>query len=139
MLPRLTALLLAALLLTGCASLARQVPAYPGQGQTAAQVTDDIALCTTWAESATEDPGRQAVIGSATGAVILGGVGAAIGAALYAILKLNPAEGAAIGATWGGIMGAAEGAGAAGESAAQRRRGAYAACMGARGYTVAAY
>jgi hypothetical protein len=73
------------------------------------------------------------------GAVILGGIGAAFGAALYAILHLDPGEGAAVGASLGGIMGASEGAGAASESSAQRRRGAYAACMGSRGYTVAAY
>lgn len=120
-----------------CAPLSRQVPAYPQHGQTAAQIETDIAACTTWAESATDDPGTSAVAGAVGGAVIVAGLGAAFGAVLYAILKLDPAEGAAVGASLGGIMGATEGAGAAGETAAQRQRGAYASCMETRGYRAA--
>jgi hypothetical protein len=82
--PHLVTLAAVGLLLTSCTSLARQVSAYPGQGQIARQIQADTAECTAWAESATDYPGQSAVTGAVVGGVILAGVSAA----LYAILHL---------------------------------------------------
>jgi hypothetical protein len=119
------------LLLTGCAPLSRRVPAYPAQSQTSAEVRVDTAACETWAK------GTAAATGAGVSDAVMAGIGTVAGAVISAAVRrpdpgpragVEPAE---------GLYGTVGGAGAAGESAAQRQRSAYAACMVTRGYAVA--
>jgi hypothetical protein len=120
----------------GCASVNQRVAAYPAHGQSWDQVQADQAHCRVWAEHSAADPVRSAAIGAGVGAVIVGGIGAAFGAILYAAAGMNPAEGAAIGGGLGAIVGAVEGAGGSAAGAEQQQERAYVACMTTRGYTV---
>jgi uncharacterized protein YceK len=133
---RIAVVLLILVLVSGCATVDRRVPAYPARGQTMEQVAADQAHCRTWAEHNTADPGSSAVGGGAVGAVVLGGLGAAAGAVIYAAMGLNPGEGAAFGAALGGITGAIGGAGSSAESSSIQQSKAYTSCMVTRGYTV---
>jgi hypothetical protein len=119
------------LLLSGCAPLSRQVPAYPARRQTSEEVRVDIAACEVWAK------GTAAGTGAVVGDAVMAGIGTVAGAAIYAAVGhpdlgpragVEPAE---------GLYGTAGRAGSAGESTAQRQRRAYSACMVTRGYAVA--
>jgi hypothetical protein len=119
------------LLLSGCAPLSRQVPAYPAQNQTSEEVGVDTVACEAWAK------GTAAATRAVVGGAVMAGIGTVAGAAIYSSVGhpdpgprggVKPAE---------GLYGTVGGAGSAGESAAQRQRRAYAACMVTRGYAVA--
>jgi hypothetical protein len=119
------------LLLTGCAPLSRQVPAYPAQSQTSEEVRVDTAACEAWAK------GTAAATGAGVGSAVMARIGTVAGAASKAAVR-PPDPGPRAGVEpEEGLYGTVDGAGAAGESATQRRRSAYAVCMVTRGYAVA--
>jgi len=129
--------LVAALILSGCASYrlpARAAfhPSLPPEQQAA-----DRAYCEAHAKQVTGyDPVRSPAEGAAIGALLLGAVGAAAGAAGGAATGGSPGRGAATGAVIGGVGGGL--AGGAGE--AQRMHDLYtkeySVCLRAKGYIV---
>lgn len=135
---RVTSLLAVGGLLVGCAGLPSQrVAAYPAGGQPQQQVATDQAACDAYAEG---ESGTSEGAGAAGGAVGGAAIGAAAGAILGAIVGAfagRPGAGAAFGAAVGGASGGMQGAagGAVGVREAKDKR--YAACMAAKGYSVA--
>ncbi len=116
------------------------VMALPGQGKTFADFQQDDASCrqyafvqtggTTPAQAANDSLASSAVAGTVLGAAAGAAIGAAVG---------NPAAGAAIGAGSGLFLGGANGAGAAGYSAATIQQAydmSYVQCMYAKGESV---
>lgn len=130
------ATILLSILTVGCAAVDRRVPAYPARGQSVEQYQADIAHCKSWAENNAGSTERSAVGGAATGAVVVGGIGAAFGAVVYALMGMDPGEGAMVGAALGGLTGAVSGAAAGGQGTSDQQNKAYSACMLTRGYTV---
>jgi hypothetical protein len=119
------------LLLSSCAPLSRQVPAYPARSQTSEEVRVDTAACETWAK------GTAAATGAVVGGAVMAGIGTVAGAPISAVAR-RPDPGPRAGVEpEEGLYGTVGSAGSAGESAAQRQRSAYAACMVTRGYAVA--
>jgi hypothetical protein len=138
---RLASALLAALMLSGCASSSEpprpSIVAYPAKGQSAELQSKDANECQVWAKSQTgydpaTDTAKGAGIGLALGAV----TGAAAGAAIGAASGGGAGTGAAIGAVVGGVGGSAAGAGYGYKRNRDGYNQAYAACMQGRGYTV---
>ena len=125
-------------LLSACAgSPSEDVYVYPTQNQPQSLQAQDHAACEQWARQASNyQPTRDTAIGTGGGALAGAAGGAATGAAIGAITG-DVGRGAGVGAVLGAIGG---GAGGGGYKYAQSREGyekAYAACMGARGYSVA--
>jgi phage tail tape-measure protein len=131
---------LIAAVLTGCATSTPPRPnvaAYPTRGQSPDQQARDNYECQSWARQQTAydpatDTAKSAGVGLAVGAIAGAATGAAIGAATG-----NAGRGAAVGAVVGGVGGTAVGAG---HGYTRNRDGydrAFAACMQARGYSVA--
>jgi hypothetical protein len=119
------------LLLSSCAPLSRQVLAYPARSQTSEEVRVDTAACEAWAK------GTAAATGAVVGGAAMAGIGTVAGAASYAAVGYLDPGSRAGGEPAEGLYGTVGGAGSTGESAAQRQRRAYAACMVTRGYAVA--
>ena len=137
-----TLLIVAAFLLQACASMGpvwQSVPAYPGQGQSALQMSRDQSECEAWARQQTGyDPATDIAKGSAIGGIIGAIGGAAAGAAIGAVTG-NPGTGAAIGAAAGGIGGIGVGGGMNFSKSRQGYERAYAVCMQSKGYTVSGF
>jgi hypothetical protein len=115
--------------------LSHQVSAYPARRQTSERVRIDTAACEAWAKENPDDQGTLAATGAVVGGAVMAGIGTVAGAASYAAVGhpdpgpragIEPAEG-----LYGTVGGAGD------ESAAQRQRSAYAACMVTLGYAVA--
>jgi hypothetical protein len=132
----LAAVAIALIALTGCAAPASRMGVYPMQGQSLDQQGIDGEDCTSKATTMAGSMGAE----TATGAAVGIGAGAIIGATLGAIAGAFfgvAGEGAAIGAALGGATGGLRGA-ASGAGTNQDVRGAnFAACMTAKGYSVA--
>lgn len=131
-------LLMFGVIVGGCASMEKpNVAAYPTKGQTAEQQSKDMSECQAWAKQQTGfDPAKDTGVGAAVGGLVGAAGGAALGAAVGAASGGGAGRGAAIGAAAGGITGIA-GGGAIGYSKSKDGyEKAYAACMGARGYSV---
>jgi hypothetical protein len=118
------------LLLSSCAPVSRQMLAYPARNQTSEEVRGDTAACAAWAK------GTGAATGAGVGGAVMASIGTVADAPVSAAAGhpdpgprggVEPAE---------GLYGTVGGAGSAGESAAQRQRRTYAACMVTRGYAV---
>jgi hypothetical protein len=124
--------------LSGCASAERpNVYAYPQRGQSVEQQSRDTAECQAWAKQQSGfDPARDTAVGVGVGAAIGALGGAAAGAAIGAATGTGAGTGAAVGATVGGLGGAAGGGTYAYSRSKDGYDRAFAACMGARGYSV---
>lgn len=116
--------------------------AYPKQGQSAAQQSEDDDQCYRWAQGQTGyDPRRPTSSYGDTSGATGGGMlrGALLGAAVGEIADDKAGEGAAIGALLGGVRGHNSGRQQQAAAAASERNSfnrAYKACMDARGYSV---
>jgi len=134
--------ILVATMVAGCATAgpppARSVAVYPAKGQTAEQQARDASECDAWARQQTGyDPTAETAKGAGLGALLGAAAGAATGAAVGAATGTGAGRGAAAGAAIGGIGG---GVGGGAYQYTKSREGwekAYAACMQARGYSVA--
>ena len=125
--------------MTGCATSPQPfVYVYPARGQGVEQVSRDQAECQAWAKQQTGfDPAMDTAKGAAVGAAVGAVGGAAAGAAVGAATG-SPGKGAAIGAVAGGLGGAGVGAAVGYSMSKDGYDKAYAACMSAHGYAVAA-
>ena len=132
------AMLVVALLVTGCASASRPaVAAYPARGQSPEQQARDANECYAWARQQSQyDPGADTARGAGLGLAIGAIGGAATGAALGAATGTGAGRGAAVGAVVGGVGGTAAGAGYGYTKSKDGFDRAYAACMAGRGYSV---
>lgn len=114
-----------ALIVGGCAAPRAQYTPYAPAGKTVVDYNRDIADCKVWAGSQAGASSQRALNEGAEGAVVLGLLGAVLGA-LAGDARLGGLAGAAIGATGGGMRGSQQ---------AQRTYDyAYRDCLSKKGY-----
>ena len=118
------AILIAAMVLTGCATYRPIVDQQSVYSQD--QYEQDLRECQAYAEQIA--PGQAALIGAGLGA----GIGALAGLTVGIIFNVNPGELAAAGAAIGGLQGGTSSAAAAGLSQIDVIR----QCLRGRGYAV---
>jgi hypothetical protein len=121
------------ILLVGCAAPGARLAAFPTRGQTAEQAEQDRAACQAYAEANKNN--RAALAAAGVGLLGGGAYGAATGAITGAFAG-QTGTGAGYGAAIGALTGLL--AGWIGGVVEERRHldAIFAACMGARGYTV---
>ncbi len=121
----------------GCSrSPSTRVFAYPMENQTPAQQAEDQAICEQWAAQASNyRPERDVAVGTGVGA-LAGAAGGALTGAAVGALTGSAGTGAAAGAILGGVGGGAGGGAYKYEQSREGYARAFAACMGARGYSV---
>jgi len=127
-------------LVAGLAAAQPRVFVYPTKGQSQRQQDIDTAECQRWASSqAHSGPTGPNYDGRVAGTVSGAARGAALGAAVGGIAGGKAGKGAAAGAVVGGVAGR-QGAVAREHQARGQAQNdwarAFAACMGARGYSV---
>lgn len=128
--------LLAALVLASCATYATpRVGAYHST-KTMEQVAADETACISFARGRAGDPAGAAAQEGAVGALGGAAAGAAAGAIGGAIAG-RPGMGAGYGAAAGALLGILGGIASGTARTDQAFNNAYAACMAAKGYTVA--
>jgi hypothetical protein len=126
---------------TGCATAPPRptVHAYPARGQSAGQMSADVAHCEAWAKQQTGyDPVADTAKGAAVGTLLGGALGAGGGAAVGAASGGSVGRGAATGAVVGGVVGGVAGGAYQYSKSKEGYDKAYAACMSARGYATGA-
>jgi hypothetical protein len=137
---RIVVMIVAAMMLPARLSAQPKVFVYPARGQSQQQQDIDTAECQRWASSqAASRPAGPDYGERAAGTVRGAARGAAVGASVGGIAGGKAGKGAGAGAVVGGVAGRQ---GALSREEQARAQGqndwarAFAACMGARGYSV---
>jgi len=114
-----------ALALSACAAPRAQYTPYPPKGKSAVEYNRDVVDCEAWASRQSGASSQRALNEGAQGAVIMGLLGAALGA-LAGDAKIGGLAGASIGAVGGGIRGS--------QRAQRDYDYAYRDCLNKKGY-----
>ena len=118
-------LVAAAIGLSACAQPRAQYTPYPSPGKSAIEYNRDITECESWASRQSGASSQRALNEGAQGAVVLGLLGAVLGA-LAGDAKLGGLAGASIGAVGGGMLGS--------QQAQRAYDHAYRDCLNKKGY-----
>jgi len=116
-----------AVFLSACAGPRATYTPYPTAGTTALEYNADIAECKAWAANQSGASPQRALTKGVEGAVVLGLLGAVLGA-LAGDARLGGLAGASTGAFFGGISGS--------QKAQETYDFAYRNCLGEKGYMV---